>query len=73
MLGVRVVKCSCETTLKKAKMRKLDANAFVLKALINLAEFHRKNLAELFKQDMGKEQSIWLLTLHGRQIEYQLQ
>lgn len=29
--------------------------AIVLETLINLAEFHRKNVTELFKQDMGKE------------------
>lgn len=45
--------------------------AIMLKTLINLTEFHRKNLAEFFKQSIGKKQSIRLLALHGKQIKYQ--
>lgn len=45
----------------------------MLKIVINSEEFQVKNLAELFKQDVDKKQSIQFLTLHGRLIEYQFQ
>lgn len=43
-----------ETKKLNLKKRERELMPIMLKTIINLAEFHMKNLAELFKQEVGK-------------------